>query len=418
MCLSLKSEMMRVVNRHATKPLLIALTGMVSLAVAMGIGRFAFTPLLPMMLHDGTIDLTTGSWLATTNYLGYWIGAVACALQPWIWHRCLPQHRFKMGGALRLGLGLTVAFTVAMGMNLPSWWPTLRFCAGVASALVFVYTSGWCLSRLAAVGAPQLGGVVYMGPGLGIVASGLLASTMVAGGVSAQVAWWVMGALALGLTWLVWWRFSDHPAPAAPTPTGLQTKGVQTPAVVLVVAYGLAGFGYIISATFLPVIARQALPGSVWQDLFWPLLGLSVAVGAWLTTRLPVRWDRRGLLIGCYVLQAVGVMLAVWWPTTAGFALGSVLLGLPFTAISLFAMQEARRLVPHNAAAYMGVLTAAYGLGQIAGPALVGAILQNQPDVSAGFAWALGAAAAALFLGVLLYGWLLLLGQTRTPTPS
>jgi MFS family permease len=110
-------------------------------------------------------------------------------------------------------------------------------------------------------------------------------------------------------------------------------------------------------------------------------------------------------------------MLAVWWPTTAGFALGSVLLGLPFTAISLFAMQEARRLVPHNAAAYMGVLTAAYGLGQIAGPALVGAILQNQPDVSAGFAWALGAAAAALFLGVLLYVWLLLSGQTRT-TPS
>jgi hypothetical protein len=29
---------------------------LVSLALAMGIGRFAFTP-LPMMLHDGTVTL-------------------------------------------------------------------------------------------------------------------------------------------------------------------------------------------------------------------------------------------------------------------------------------------------------------------------------------------------------------------------
>jgi hypothetical protein len=95
----------------------------------------------------------------------------------------------------------------------------------------------------------------------------------------------------------------------------------------------------------------------------------------------------------------------------SGFALGSVLLGLPFTAISLFAMQEARRVVPHAAAAYMGLLTAAYGLGQIAGPALVAAILRRSADMSAGFALALETAAGALVLGVLLYGWLLSLGR-------
>ena len=75
-------------------------------------------------------------------------------------------------------------------------------------------------------------------------------------------------------------------------------------------AYGLAGFGYIVTATFLPVIARQALPGSVWLDLFWPLFGLGVAGGALFTVRLPVRWDRRHLLMGCYAMQATGVLLA------------------------------------------------------------------------------------------------------------
>ena len=61
--------------------------------------------------------------------------------------------------------------------------------------------------------------------------------------------------------------------------------------MVFALAYGLAGFGYIITATFLPVIAREALPGSVWLDLFWPILGLAVVAGALLTTRVPSRID-------------------------------------------------------------------------------------------------------------------------------
>jgi len=379
---------------------------MVSLAVAMGIGRFAFTPVLPMMLSDGTIDLQSGSWLATANYLGYWLGAIACALQPWFWKRVLRGQAFSMVRAVRLGLALTVVLTCAMAVHWPLAWPLLRWGAGVASALVFVYTSGWCLARLAAAGAPQLGGIIYVGPGLGIVISGLSASAMVGLQVPAWAAWGVFGVLALLLTLLVWWRF-ESPKTVASAPSGAPlAAGRQGSTGVLVLAYGLAGFGYIISATFLPVIARQALPSSVWQDLFWPLFGLAVSFGAVLTTRLPDRWDRRYLLMACYTMQATGVLLAVWLPTLAGFALSSVLVGLPFTAISLFAMQEVRRVQPQSAPAYMGALTAAYGLGQIAGPALVAFILQRNADVRAGFDLSLEIAAASLALGVVLYGWL------------
>jgi MFS family permease len=398
-------------------PLFIALTGMVCLAVAMGIGRFAFTPLLPMMLHDGRIDLQSGSWLATANYLGYWLGAIACALQPLIWRRMLPGRGFSMVWAVRLGLGLTVVLTVAMGLDAPGLWAALRFGAGIASALVFVYTSGWCLARLAAAGSPRLGGVIYVGPGLGIVVSGLSASAMVNLQVSANTAWVVFGALALALSLLVWGRFSSahNPSPVGAA-AGLSAGPGQWPVALLVLAYGLAGFGYIVTATFLPVMARQALPGSAWHDLFWPLFGLAVAVGALLTTRLPERWDRRYLLIACYLTQAVGVMLAVWWPTLTGFALGSVLLGAPFTAISLFAMQEVRRVMPQAAAAYMGLLTASYGLGQIAGPALVAHILQRVADVSAGFVLSLEIAAASLVLGALLFGWLVWVSPLTSKT--
>lgn len=387
-------------------PWLIAVTGMLALAVAMGIGRFAFTPLLPMMLRDGAISLQEGSWLATSNYLGYWLGALACMLQPWVWRRLLGRPSFAMVRAVRWGLGLTVLLTLAMALNWPAAWPVLRFGAGVASALVFVYTSGWCLARLAAAGAPQLGGIIYVGPGLGILVSGLLASVMVAQGVAAPTAWVVMGGLALLLTLCIWRQFRASQPAAATAAAVLPAQNGRGAMAVLVLAYGLAGFGYIISATFLPVLARQALPNSAWQDLFWPLFGLAIAAGALLTTRLPTHWDRRHLLMGGYLMQAVGVWLALWLPSLAGFALGSVLLGLPFTAISLFAMQEVRRVQPHSAHTYMGLLTAAYGLGQIAGPALVGVILEHNPDVDTGFALALNAAAAALVLGVALYAWL------------
>ncbi len=110
--------------------------------------------------------------------------------------------------------------------------------------------------------------------------------------------------------------------------------------------------------------------------------------------------------MGCYGMQATGVLLSVWWPSLAGFALGSLLLGLPFTALTLFAVQEARRLRPQDASALIAALTAAFGLGQIAGPPLVALLLSRGTTAAQGFALSLQLAASALMTGLLLYGWL------------
>jgi hypothetical protein len=389
---------------HSQKPITIALAGMVSLAVAMGIGRFAFTPLLSMMLHDGVVDLPGASWLATANYIGYWLGAMACALQPWAWSRWPSLPSIVHTRTIRMGLLATVLLTAGMALHWPAVWPLWRFLAGVVSAVVFVYTSGWCLARLAAGGAPKLAGVIYVGPGLGIAVSGLAATAMVAGGLTAAQGWMASAVLALVLTTWVWPQLRGTVAPAAPT--GATAGAGGSAMALLAVAYGLAGFGYIVTATFLPVIARQALPGSVWLDLFWPLFGIGVGVGALLTIRFPTHWDRRHLLMGCYTLQAAGIMLGVWWPSLLGFALGSLLIGLPFTAITLFAMQEVRRLRPAGASGFIGLLTAVYGLGQIAGPPWVALLLAHSSNPGQGFAWSLQTAAASLLVGVALYAWL------------
>jgi MFS family permease len=396
----------------APRPLAIALAGLLALAIAMGIGRFAFTPILPMMLHDGVVDLAGASWLATANYAGYGLGAVACALQPTLWRRLGRAQPLPHTTVVRAGLLATVLLTLAMALPAAPLWPLLRGLAGVASAFVFVYVSGWCLARLGELGAAALAGLIYVGPGLGIAASGLVGSLLVALGASAAAAWLLFGLLAAGLTALAWpqLRGAVQP-PAAAVPAGAAASTARVAAFVA--AYGLAGLGYIVTATFLPVIARQALPGSVWLDLFWPLFGLAVAVGALLTLKLPVRWDRRRLLAACYLMQAAGVLCGAWLPSLAGFALGSLLLGLPFTAITLFAVQEVRRLRPADASAFIGWLTVAYGLGQIVGPPLVAALLARSATVGAGFVASLEVAAGALLVGAAVFA-LLARGGART----
>ncbi|MGZ5893701.1 MAG: YbfB/YjiJ family MFS transporter, partial [Caldimonas sp.] len=127
-------------------PLRIALAGLAALAVAMGVGRFAFTPILPMMLRDGGFDLPRASWLASTNYLGYLVGALLCTFDPWL-RRRVGMHNAADGPAqVRRGLAATALLTLAMAPPWPAAWPALRFAAGVVSAYVLVYSSGWCLA--------------------------------------------------------------------------------------------------------------------------------------------------------------------------------------------------------------------------------------------------------------------------------
>jgi len=160
------------------RPLVIALTGTLSLAVAMGIGRFAFTPLMPMMLHDGLLDLENASWLASANYVGYLLGALLCALQPTLWKRAgWPSLRSSV--MVRSGLSMTCVLTAAMALDTPGAWPWLRFFAGLVTSFAFVFTSSWCLGHLSRLQAPTAGGVVYAGPGVGIAITGLLAGLMV-----------------------------------------------------------------------------------------------------------------------------------------------------------------------------------------------------------------------------------------------
>ena len=230
---------------------------------------------------------------------------------------------------------------------------------GVASAVVLLNVAAWCMLRLVALRQPALGGLIFSGPGLGIALTGLSASAMVAWHWPAAAGWAVFGLLCV---WgCVHWcglvvqgsaagGCCSQLAPVA-NHSGLGPRRGDAHA-----SLWFGGLGYIVTATFLPVIARAALPaGSVWPDLFWPLFGMGVAMGAALSTRARQwRGMRRWLLLVAYLLQAAAIGLSLVWPGVGGFALGSWLLGLPFTAITFFGLQEARRVWPSAGTASPG----------------------------------------------------------------
>ncbi|SAK80947.1 MFS transporter [Caballeronia temeraria] len=380
-----------------------ALACAVVLAVALGVGRFAFTPLLPLMLKSGALDIRHGGWLASANYAGYLIGALSCA-----------AIRIDHARMVRLALAWTIVLTLAMGLVHLFWlWAAIRFAAGVVSAWAFVFASQWGLRRLAELDAHGLAGVIYAGPGVGIVATGLLGAGAAALGVSAPSVW-IGFAVCSGVAGVIVWNAFVHRAAAmrdrAAVGNRVSSASARIDSIGLVGLYSLAGFGYIITATFLPVIARQALPGSPWPDLFWPVFGLALIAGALIAARLPLSWDNRLLSAACYVIQALGILLGIVFPSVLGFGIGSLLLGLPFTAITLFAMREARRLRGEAAAGLMGYATASYGLGQIAGPLVAAPIAAH----TGSFSIALWIAVAALGFGAAGLTWLGLRAKQAT----
>ena len=395
---------------HSRQAWRIAICGVLALGVALGIGRFAFSPLLPMMLSDQIVDLTQGGWLATGNYVGYFLGAMLCMIL-----------RGKPVFYIRLGLILTIALT--LGMSLCTNVIALllfRTLAGIASALVFVFTSGWCMQRLTQLGSPTLAGMIYIGPGLGILASGIPVTFMVAANWHSQSGWMTFTVMSFAVAALIWSTFSLPPV-AAPTlnsaqpatqliAANLSDKERRFETNWLIVGYGLAGLGYIITATFLPVMAKNALPTSIWSALFWPILGVSIAIGSAATAKVPMHSDNRLMMMWCYLMQAVGVVCVIVLPNIAGFILSSIFVGLPFSAIVLFAMRDARRLKGDAASSLMGLLTAIYGIGQISGPPIATYLV----TLTGSFTPSLLVAAGALLLGAILFA--VMVKRTRQRT--
>ena len=366
----------------------VSFAGLLSLAVALGIGRFAFTPMLPFMLEDQLLSVAQGAWLAAANYVGYFVGALLAA-----------RIRLNAPTLAVASLAAIALATAAMALPGAPLWAALRFSAGLFSAWVFVATSVWCLGRLAQLQRADLSAPVYSGVGVGIAAAGLYCLAADVAGVKSQHMWIHLGLLAAACTIpvVVVLRKSAIVALAAQAAVG-ERRDLPRGTRGLIVCYGIMGYGYILPATFLPVLARSVVNDPAVFGWAWPVFGL-MAAGSTLLAGMAIRHaSRLHVWAGCQFFMGLGTLLPSVWLHGASIFLAAILVGGTFMVITLAGVQEIRARVSWSPAEWVGYLTAAFAIGQIAGPAL-SFVLLTQPELTS-HALDLGLQSAAVLLVV------------------
>ena len=366
-----------------------ALAGLVALTVAMGIGRFIYTPILPFMVDGLRLSQGQAGIIASANYAGYLAGALFGVL-PF----ALGAHRTWMLWALAASAATTAAMAMTTSV---AAFVALRFAGGVASAFVFVFAASFVLDRAQAGARDRASAVHFAGVGCGIAVSAFVVTGLAAFGASWRELW--LGGAAMSCLGLVAVALlaSRGRAPVE-TLAPAATRGASAGLARLIVAYGLYGFGYVITATFLVGLVRLTPDMRAMEPVVWLLVGLSAAVSVapWNALARPLGVFR-AFALACLV-EAVGVAASVLWPTIAGAAVAAILLGGTFVAITALGVAGARKLSPADPRRVTALITASFGLGQIVGPAFAGYV----HDLSGSFLVPTLVAAAALVVAAAL----------------
>jgi predicted MFS family arabinose efflux permease len=364
-----------------------ALGGLIALAVGIGIGRFVYTPILPPMLATLGLSKAAAGLIASANFAGYLAGALGAT------RHLAGSRRLWLLGALLL----SAATTAAMGftVSVPAFL-ALRFAGGVASALVLILASALVLERLAEAGRPALAPLHFAGVGVGIAVSAALVAFLLSHGGDWASMWRVSGAASLlGALAVAALVPDEPPLPASGAPAVGRTAG--DPRLRrMVLAYGLFGFGYVITATFLVAIVRATPSIRVLEPVIWILVGVAAAPSVLLWSWLGRRIGIPAAFAIAALAEAAGVLASVFWPGMVGICLAAVLVGGTFmglTALGLMHGRELAREIPGaDPRRVMAAMTGAFGMGQIVGPALAGVV----SDATGGFAVPSVAAAVAL----------------------
>jgi predicted MFS family arabinose efflux permease len=339
--------------------------GAAAMAVGMGVGRFVYTPILPLMEHQAGMSAAMGSDLATANYGGYLLGALLGIFVPATAH-----SRLALRGSLLVVVVTLALMPVTENAGL---WLALRLIAGIASALLFVIASSAMLARMHR-GAQHLAGWGFGGVGLGIALSGVIVlAVQSASSSSWRVAWWSAALLAAALSAAGWALRPEPPGEA----TVLQQHG-DVPRThrwfaALLTSYSLEGTGYIIAGTFLVAAISQNSPGWLGSGS-WVVVGLAALPAPAMWAYLAQRRPRSTLLLCALVIQVIGIALPSLSGGIAPALISAVLFGNTFMAISSTAVTIGRHLqFPRSVA----ILTAGYSVGQLLGPLVVKPLLSN-----------------------------------------
>lgn len=338
----------------------------------MGVSRFGFTPIIPLMQRDIGVSEWDIAVLASANYLGYFIGAYI-SRKNWV-----REHLRTWLGA---GLVTSIILLIAMPFTLNDvFWTVLRLLAGFLSAILFVVASSVTLGQ----GQSDWAGYLYSGVGIGIAFTGIVVPVFdVIGGWKASWQGLALGGSIFGI--VAWYALAKVSDSKIEMSERVQTtkKFVRDYAwYVLLVSYGLEGIGYIITATFIVQMIKAMPELSPIANQSWVLIGLAAAPSTYLWAKLAQKTSTRVSLILAFGMQAMGILLPVISTHQVSTLTGGALFGGTFMGITSLTITLASRMKPKHQMQAIGELTTVYALGQIIGP-IVAAYFQKNVSILA-----------------------------------
>lgn len=355
------------VRASTLSPFAAALAGCLVLTAAMGIGRFAYTPMLPAMREAFGWSVAQAGDVGSANFMGYVVGALVAT-------RLAQRHDRTRW--LFAALALT-ALTTGAGAFTTGWipWLALRFASGIASALCLVIASAVVMANLASRGRAELGALHFGGVGAGIVISVATIETARAASLAVGNRWGCLGVVAAALGAAAWpslRRMSDVPVTATLAPARHGRPPLARMARLLVVSYGLFGFGYVVTATFIVAMARDLDRGIWLEPVTWAVVGMLAAPSVFAWQAIVRRLGMITTLRVAYSLEAAGVLIAGCASTPAFVVLGGAMLGATFMGITALGLGAAREAAGQNGDRIIGWMSASFGIGQLLGPAVAG----------------------------------------------
>jgi len=374
-----------------TQRLKVLSAGIACLLLSLGVARFAYTPLLPLMQAQAGLSVPGAGWLAATNYAGYLGGAVAASL---IGSPALKDRVYRLGMLVALASTLVMGLTDSFAL-----WAVARFFAGLSTAAGMLVGTGLVLNWLVRNDHPGELGIHFAGIGLGIAGCAALVE-LLSPGLDWRQQWFVFSGVGLlllapALGWMPRASGSEVTAKGQALedrpPSSLYLR-------LFMAAYFCAGMGFVITATFL-VATVERLPNLEGRgNLAFLLVGLAAAPATMLWDRIARRFGDLNALIAASALHVAGTALPVVAGGLAMTMLGAVLFGVTFVGLVSLVLTMAGRFYPTHPAKMMGKMTLTYGVAQVAGPSLAAYLAAHYGGYAAAFYMAAGAMTAGALL--------------------
>ena len=359
------------------------LGGASAMFLAMGVARFSFTPLLPLMQADYTFSDTISGALASSNYLGYLLGAL--------------YARFVKKESARLLYNLyiiaSLVFVGLMFVNSQPLWYLLRFLSGFSSALIFILGSEFVMDYLVKKEKTEYLGIIYSGIGGGMVLSGLTIPFLSGFFNSAQI--WLWLAVLSIIPALFSLYGTPGPTPAVKPPEN--EKNISKTIYLLSVSYFLEGLGYIITGTFLSVIILRSTDSVMFSGYAWVITGLGAVAITPLWTAYAKRKGLLNAIMAAFAVQTVSIAAPAFTTNTLINFAGAFGYGGTFLGVVSLTLAYGRQISPGGSTT--ALLTIMFSIGQMLGPFIAG----YAADITGGFRIpVLGAATCTALGGIII----------------